>query len=544
MSAWKGIASLLLGASGILGCAAGTCSPDGGCDAGSQYPDAASAPDAGSAKGGDQYAQMSYDVSGLQNGKSLTLTNDGKDVVLSGNGSFVVRSFVIKNKTYAISVGRQPERQACEVRGALSGIADEGVIHVSVSCGARMSGFAKGLISGAAVDVSNGAETVHITQSGKFSYVHVWPSGTAFAQEITSVAGGQSCTVTPAFGVASGNVSDISIVCDDLWTLSSYLGGDAGHVDGERPEFDKPWAMVRSRSGDIYLSELSHDIRKISNGTVRTIAGSGNGMLGYQNGPGSSALFNNPTGIAFDEDTGIVYVADARNNVIRKLEPLIDGGYEVSTLTGRGAAGRTSAPLNNAQLYQPSGLALDRHGNLWLSEAPTIAQALRPGFRRISKGGWVTFETGPCGAPTEWKGCWLVFDTFDNLISSDPGQHIIRMKVDPNILDVPRPVLAGNGDLGYQDGKGQGARFAGNLGIVLNPDGYYYIADHLNNRIRSMSSDGTVRTIVGNGDDRYVSGEGVRASLSKPVSIVVESEDTMLVSSLGSNAIMRLTKKQ
>jgi DNA-binding beta-propeller fold protein YncE len=75
---------------------------------------------------------------------------------------------------------------------------------------------------------------------------------------------------------------------------------------------------VDKRNGNIFVSDFANQkIRKItSDGMVSTIAGTG--AAGSNDGPGHTATFNQPMGIAVDGN-GIIYVADASNYVIRKI---------------------------------------------------------------------------------------------------------------------------------------------------------------------------------------------------------------------------------
>ena len=57
-------------------------------------------------------------------------------------------------------------------------------------------------------------------------------------------------------------------------------------------------------------------------GAVTTIAGSLSGTSGYIDAAGTNAEFQTPVGIATDEARGVVYIADAGNAVVRKMNPL------------------------------------------------------------------------------------------------------------------------------------------------------------------------------------------------------------------------------
>ena len=96
-------------------------------------------------------------------------------------------------------------------------------------------------------------------------------------------------------------------------TLAEYMTttGDEGY--GSAP-------IAAEANGNVYLSDAaSNRIRKItSSGIVTTLAG---GREGFSDGSGADAMFQSPSGIAVDA-SGTVYVADTRNNRIRKITVL------------------------------------------------------------------------------------------------------------------------------------------------------------------------------------------------------------------------------
>ena len=102
-----------------------------------------------------------------------------------------------------------------------------------------------------------------------------------------------------------------------------YAGtpGIAGWKDGHRlqAEFNAPYQMVVDMDGSLVIAErYNHCIRKITpDGMVSTLIGKG-GVAGYQDGNPEDALFDQPYGLAIKSD-GTIYVADANNNVVRKL---------------------------------------------------------------------------------------------------------------------------------------------------------------------------------------------------------------------------------
>ncbi len=105
-------------------------------------------------------------------------------------------------------------------------------------------------------------------------------------------------------------------------TVSTLAGGSlSGFADGTgaTARFNDPYGVAVSSSGDLLVADRNnHAIRKVSPaGVVDTIAGTGWG--GFSNGPGPSARFTMPTGLAVDSK-GVIYVADSQNHLIRVIQ--------------------------------------------------------------------------------------------------------------------------------------------------------------------------------------------------------------------------------
>lgn len=87
---------------------------------------------------------------------------------------------------------------------------------------------------------------------------------------------------------------------------------------GGPTQFDSPTGVAVDADGSVYVADrANHQIKKITSaGLVSVLAGTG--QAGFLDGIGSTALFNNPSGVAIDA-RGIIYVTDSTNHRIRKM---------------------------------------------------------------------------------------------------------------------------------------------------------------------------------------------------------------------------------
>lgn len=143
--------------------------------------------------------------------------------------------------------------------------------------------------------------------------------------------------------------------------------GNPGSADGtgNQARFRNPLGVAVDGAGNVYVADSDNNtIRKVTPaGVVTTLAGLA-GTSGSADGTGSQARFCYPMGVAVDV-AGNVFVTDSENSTIRK----ITSAGVVTTLAGDAGAddfgrGSTDGPGKSARFYSPSGLALDGSGNL------------------------------------------------------------------------------------------------------------------------------------------------------------------------------------
>lgn len=193
--------------------------------------------------------------------------------------------------------------------------------------------------------------------------------------------------------------------------------------------------------------------------------------------------FSDPYGVAIDP-RGVVVVADGgEGNRLRKIAP--DGAITLLAGDSGGKEGFVDGPAAQARFHTPSGIALDRLGNLYVA---------------------------------------------------DTGNHAIR-KVAP---DGTVGTLAGSGVAGTADGVGKAAQFNGPVGVAVDDAGVVYVADTYNDSIRRIAPDGSVTTIAGSGAPGTADGPALQASFDTPCALTLDADGALLIADTRNDAIRRL----
>jgi sugar lactone lactonase YvrE len=248
---------------------------------------------------------------------------------------------------------------------------------------------------------------------------------------------------------------------------------------------------------------------------VTTFAGNGTG--GFVNGTGTAAQLWNPQAVAADAQ-GNLYVADQFNHVIRK----ITSTGVVSTFCGNGTIGHVDGPAATAEFYSPAAIAVDTQGNVYVADQGSndiikISSAgVATTIAGIEAAGYINSTTGTKAAFNNPRG--IAVDGQGNIYVADAGNHRIRKITAAGVVTT----LAGNGYAGAVDSDGADAEFNQPYGLAINSKGVLYVADYNNHLIRSVASDGTVTSYVGN---YYES-----SFLGNPAGIAFDSNDNLYIS--------------
>jgi sugar lactone lactonase YvrE len=344
-------------------------------------------------------------------------------------------------------------------------------------------------------------------------------------------------------------VSSISLLTCNLnaQIITTYAGtGGSGYsgdgVSATLASLSTPHAIAADAGGNLFIADaLNNRIRKISpSGIISTIAG--NGSLGYSGdgGPATAATLNHPFEIALDPQSTNVYIGDIDNYVIRK----VNASGIISTVAGTGTRGysgdggqATAARLNGA-----SGVALDRLGNLYISDGGNHC------IRKVSTSGIITTiagigtvgfggDGGPATAARLNYPGFLFIDANKNVFVSDNGNHRVR-KIDSNGIIT---TVVGNGSAGYSGDGGPATAAALNFtsGVDFDASGNMYIGDYSNECIRKINTSGIISTFAGNRSRGY-SGDGgvaISAELNRPTDIALAGCDKLYICDMGNERI-------
>lgn len=327
------------------------------------------------------------------------------------------------------------------------------------------------------------------------------------------------------------NSSYPPVVTDSrTWIVSTVAGnGQEGSSDGpaEQVRLGWPHSITADSSGNLFVSDGSIAIRKISNGQVITlpyrtsdgnlVSGScfgltfdnqgniynikgnsiykinqsgsstvfaGSHAQGFKDGQDTTARFNVIEMIARDVE-GNLYLPDydlQSNFYIRKVSP-------AGTVTSLSLNDNTGSISGSRPIIGGSGgpIAVDRKGNIYFSGYNIIKKADPQGNVSIFSGstnGRTQLLDGSAKHAQFGMINGMACDSSGNLYVCDWSNSAVRKVMpDGRVTTIAGSPVAGRG---FKDGKGNVAQFHNLTGITVDKNGVVYIADRFNNRIRKL----------------------------------------------------------
>jgi len=320
--------------------------------------------------------------------------------------------------------------------------------------------------------------------------------------------------------------------------IITVVGGGVGDLlDGNLATSGQPSGMTGvtvDTAGILYFAEsTTNRVRRVSlEGIVTTIAG--NGTQGYSGdgGPAINAELNYPWGLAVDR-VGNLYITDTNNGRIRKVAT---NGI-ITTVAGGGATPPADGvAATSAKLNQPTSIALDNAGNLYIvgNDYRVFKVSANSAMITTLAGGGTSYP-GDGGLATKAQlntSLSVAADGAGNVyVAEIVGYRIRRVSASGIITTV-----AGNGVISYSGdgGPAVAAQLNGPDAVAVDSAGNVYIADANNNRIRKVSTGGFITTIAGGGT--AFPGDGgpaTNASLSTPIGLAVDSVGNLYIAVWG-----------
>jgi len=332
------------------------------------------------------------------------------------------------------------------------------------------------------------------------------------------------------------------------YTFTTLAGGGGYSTNqaGSTARLWIPLAVAVDSAGNVYVADSGNNsISKLTSaGAVTTLAGRP-GTFGSANGTGNAARFNQPSGVALDS-AGNIYVGDTLNHTIRKVTP----AGVVTTLAGQaGSSGGANGAGPAARFDQPWGVAVDSAGNVYVGDSWNHT------IRKVTPAGVVTTLAGLAGIPGSADGTntnarfnfpsQVAVDSATNIYVADGENHTIR-KMTPVGTNWVVTTLAGRaGSSGSADGTNSNARFNVPYGVAVDSAGNLYAADTYNSVIRKMTLEGTnwvVTTVAGlAGSVGSADGTDGDARFNNPAAVAWDSAGNLYVADTLNNLIRKMT---
>ncbi len=352
------------------------------------------------------------------------------------------------------------------------------------------------------------------------------------------VAGGTLITIT-----GGGFTPDTAVRFNRNAAANVEVLGDSELQVATPPLGTGPFAAalasvrVSNSSGETFTEflYLPPTIDEIRPGDVTTIAGVGN-FVG-EGRPATQAIVE-AQGTAVDA-AGSLYMGEENGGQVRK----VDSSGRIITIAGTGAIGFSGdgGPATEAQFNWPAGVAVDRSGNVYVADSFGNNRVRRIDaatgiVRTVAGTGQKDFggDGGPAilarlNSPTS-----VAVDATGNVYVLDSGNQRVR-KIDASGIIT---TFAGNGTAGFSGDGGPATQASFNFSpsgrpggsLALDSIGDLFILDWNSNKIRRVSPDGLVNTVVARG--ALTPGDGVPAIEANvfPSAIATDRQDRLLFS--------------
>jgi sugar lactone lactonase YvrE len=287
------------------------------------------------------------------------------------------------------------------------------------------------------------------------------------------------------YAAAVGVIVKVTVA---TWEASELTGVSLAPSEYPLSPADLLFGLVVDRTNSLYVADTRSDAILsvgVATGMTTTLAGSDE-TLGGADGTGATATFNQPSALVGDL-AGTLYVADTNNHTIRQVN--IERGVTTTLAGSSGVSGVADGRGAEARFDQPSGLAIDHEGNLYIADTGncTIRKMVIPSAVVTTVAGSPSVPGSADGTGTAARfnqPMGLALDDSGNLYVADTASFTIRRVV---VATGTVTTLAGSprtGISGYGTGRGSDPTFFDPTGLAIDGAGGLYVAD--GTRIRKV----------------------------------------------------------
>jgi len=339
-------------------------------------------------------------------------------------------------------------------------------------------------------------------------------------------------------------------------SIFTVAGGNTS--DGRAATFaalENPGSVAVDGSGNLYIADTGNNrIRRMAalSGIISTVAGKGESGFSGDGGPATTATLAAPFGVALDS-AGNLYIADSRNNRVRKI---VAGTGIISTIAGNGTRGFSGdgGPATAAGLLDPEGLVVDAIGNVY------VADTQNNRIRKITVGSGIistvvgngmsefSGDGGPATAAGLFNPGGVAVDTAENLYIADSvNSRIRKVAASTGIISTVAGTGGGcggppNPPCGY-GGPATNTALSLPHGVAVDTSGNLYVADSWGERVGKIGAGSTTILLVAGNSNPAFSGDGTpatAAALSNPTDVAVDSSGSVYIADSGNNRIRKV----
>lgn len=355
----------------------------------------------------------------------------------------------------------------------------------------------------------------------------------------------------------------IGLIVPAVWAqnaVQTIAGGGPNNLPALKASMGSPTSIALDGAGNVFITDLySNRVYKVAAaGNVAVVAGNGarGGISNGDGGPAITAKLTYPTGVAVDT-FGNIFIADRTYCRVREVSATAGN---ISTVAGTGTCFYfgDGVPAISAALNDPSGVAVDSSGNLFIADSnnclirevsgSTGVISTVAGTPPDSTGLLHCGNTGDGGPAISAKVGFvngLAVDGSGNIFIADPSSCVVRkISASTGIISS----VAGTGTCGYSGDGGLATSATVNApyGVVVDRSENVFIADTSNCVIRKVSSSNAqISTVAG---DHAVgcgySGDGglaTSAQLNQPYGVAVDSSGDIFIADYKNSAIREVS---